>query len=56
MEGPCKTRLLQGQDLRAHSVETPVTAGRGDIVKGALSLVLRALAVERESRALKGQE
>lgn len=55
MEGSCKTRLLQGQDLRAHSVGTPVTAGREDIAKGGLSPVLRALADEREGRAPEGQ-
>lgn len=47
MKGPCKTRLLLGQDLRADSVGSLVTAGRRDIIKGGLSLVLRALAEER---------
>lgn len=40
MKGPCKTILLLGQDLRADSVGSPATAGRRDIIKDGLSLVL----------------
>lgn len=47
MKGPCRIRLLLGQDLRADSVGSLVTVGRRDIIKGGLSLVLRALAEER---------
>lgn len=47
MKEPCKTRLLLGEDLRDDSVGSLLTTGRRDIIKGGLSLVLRALAEER---------